>query len=1046
VPIKCPKCHTNNPETLKFCGECGTRLDLPQTPQISATRTLETTPDELGRGSLFAGRYEIIEELGTGGMGRIYRAFDKKIDEEVALKLIKPEIAAERKVLERFRNELRIARKISHPNVCRMHDLNEEGKTLYITMEYVAGEDLKSVIHRMGILAAGKAVFIARQVAEGLSQAHKLGVVHRDLKPGNIMIDKEGNAKIMDFGIARTLTAAGTTAEGAIIGTPEYMSPEQVEGKEADQRSDIYSLGIILFEMLTGRAPFEGETPFSIANKHKTEPPPNPRTLNPQIPAELSRVILRSLEKTKEKRYQTAEELIADLAAVEESLPTAERVAPKRKTITHREVTVKFQPRKFVIPVVALVVIAAAALLFLKPLLRKKATVAPKIENSIAVISFENLTGSPAYNDLIKAVPSLFITKFETMGFSYVATLERLRDLQKQMGKDPSAPIDPDTGFAACQREGIGAMVVGRITKAGNIFAIDVQVIDVATKKALASATSRGEGESSILLAQVDDLAGQIIQRLGRGALKTEAAQPISEVTTSSMEAYNYYLKGLEAFDRSYLTEARQYLLTAVEIDPAFAMAYRFLARTYSYLGLRKDMKEAGQKAMSLADRTTPKEKLYIQATYARLVEDDLEKRLRLAKHLVEKYPKDKEARWELGSSYLQLQLTDEAIRQYQAAVDLDPNYTPALNNLASMYATKGDLGKALEYAKRQVEVAPNEPNPLDGLGVIYTLMGQLDLAIEHFIKALSIKPDFYWSLRQISYVYGLKENYSEAIRWANEYAARSTVDSYKAEGYQLKAFYEYWTGSFQKALEDADMSRVVGDETQDPSVSIWSLWLKGSIYLDQKKFNLSKDVFNQGCDVAIKVSPPFAHLNSAGNELTMGWIEIEAGNIEAARKRLLILNHLLLENKKPDPGKYIEECQKTLSGKLLIVDGSFADAISILEGLRTFEFAGFDPETIYNGNLYQRETDIARAYEMKGDIDKAIGVLERRTHFNAATKDFRLTPPKFYYNLGRLYEKKSNNAKARANYAKFLDLWKDADPGLPEVEDAKKRLAGLNG
>ncbi len=201
---------------------------------------------------VFAGRYEIIEELGVGGMGRVYRAQDTKLNEEVALKLIKPEIAAEKRVVERFRNEIKTARKIAHKNVCRMFDFHEEGKTLYLTMEYVRGEDLKSLIHRMKIIPVGTALAIIRQVAEGLTEAHKLGIVHLDLKPGNIMIDKDGQAKIMDFGIARVRQEKGITGEGAVIGTPEYMSPEQVEGKEADQRSDIYALGIILFEMVTG--------------------------------------------------------------------------------------------------------------------------------------------------------------------------------------------------------------------------------------------------------------------------------------------------------------------------------------------------------------------------------------------------------------------------------------------------------------------------------------------------------------------------------------------------------------------------------------------------------------------------------------------------------------------------------------------------------------------------------------------------------------------------------------------------------------------------
>ncbi|GAH47891.1 unnamed protein product, partial [marine sediment metagenome] len=211
-------------------------------------------------------------------------------------------------------------------------DINEEKGTQYITMEYVPGEDLKSTVVRVGQLSVGKAVSVAKQVCEGLIEAHKLGVVHRDLKPQNIMIDKEGNVRIMDFGIARSLKTKGITAAGIMIGTPEYMSPEQAEMKETDQRSDVYSLGVILYEMVTGRLPFEGDSPLSIAMKHKSERPSDPRRLNTQISPELDRVILRCMEKDKKKRYQQAEELYSELDNLEKGLPTRERMVPKRKT------------------------------------------------------------------------------------------------------------------------------------------------------------------------------------------------------------------------------------------------------------------------------------------------------------------------------------------------------------------------------------------------------------------------------------------------------------------------------------------------------------------------------------------------------------------------------------------------------------------------------------------------------------------------------------------------------------------------------------------
>ena len=346
--IKCPKCQTDNPDTQKFCGECAT--PLPSSKKIPVTATLETPTEEFTRGTIFADRYEIIEELGKGGMGKVYRVEDKKIKEEIALKIIKPEIASDRKTIERFSNELKMARKIAHRNVCRMYDLGEEKGTHYITMEYVPGEDLKRLIRKVGQFSAGKTIFMASQVCEGLAEAHRFGVVHRDLKPQNIMIDEDGNARIMDFGIARTVKGKGITGAGVMIGTPEYMSPEQAEVKEVDQRSDIYSLGVILYEMVTGRVPFEGETPLGIAMKHKNEVPQDPRQINAQLTEDLSRVIMRCLEKDKEKRYQSAGEVSAELLNIEKGMPTTERIVSQKKPLTSREITVTFGLKKLFLP------------------------------------------------------------------------------------------------------------------------------------------------------------------------------------------------------------------------------------------------------------------------------------------------------------------------------------------------------------------------------------------------------------------------------------------------------------------------------------------------------------------------------------------------------------------------------------------------------------------------------------------------------------------------------------------------------------------------
>ncbi|MBN1224315.1 MAG: protein kinase, partial [Candidatus Aminicenantes bacterium] len=323
MTITCSKCKTRNTDKQRFCGECGAQLT--QTEDVAApTRTLEIPIPEMKAGIAFADRYEILEELGAGGMGKVYRAKDKKINEEIALKIIKPEVASDVKTIERFSHELKLARKISHRHVCRMYEFMEAGGIHYISMEYVSGKDLKRHIQEKGPLSEKDVRSIAKQVCTGLMEAHRMGIVHRDLKPGNIMIENDGQAKIMDFGIARSLHSRGLTVEGMIVGTPEYMSPEQVNGEEVDQRSDIYSLGAVLFEMITGRVLFEGESAFSVALKQKNEIPPDPQDFNPETSTEFSSVILKCLAKNREERYSSVEELLSDLNALEKGVGISE--------------------------------------------------------------------------------------------------------------------------------------------------------------------------------------------------------------------------------------------------------------------------------------------------------------------------------------------------------------------------------------------------------------------------------------------------------------------------------------------------------------------------------------------------------------------------------------------------------------------------------------------------------------------------------------------------------------------------------------------------
>ena len=1051
MTIKCPKCHSENPDTLNFCGECGTQIIPSDGPRVSKTLTLETPAEGLSRGTLFAGRYEIIEELGTGGMGRVYRVEDTKLKQEIALKLIKPEIAFDKKTIERFRNELRTARNVRHKNICGMYDLGEERGTHYITMEYVRGEDLKSLIRKMGLLSAGQAITIAKQVCDGLVEAHRLGVVHRDLKPQNVMIDTDGNARIMDFGIARSLEAKGITGAGMMIGTPEYMSPEQVEGKEVDQRSDIYSLGIILYEMMTGRVPFEGDTPFTIGMKHKVEMPKDPKELNAQIPQDLSQVILRCLEKEKGKRYQSAGEVRSELVNIEKGIPTTDKIIPERKPLTSRQITVTFGLKKVLIPAVVVTVLVVIAILIWQLLPKREAAHGPKIENSIAVISFENQTGDKAYDYLQKAIPNLLITSLEQRGSLYVATWERLRDLLKQTGKDEVEFIDSDTGFSLCRREGVGAIVLGSFVKAGDVFATDVKVLDVETKKILKSASARGRSVDSILERQIDELSREISEGIGLSERKITAdAQRIADVTTSSMDAYNEFLKGIEKYERYYYEEARKLFENSIKLDPNFAAAHQWLALTYGKLGDTKATTEILIKAKALAEKINEKDKLNIYALYAQVIENDVEKRIRILEELATKYPREKRIHYNLGIHYWNKKEFSAAIDAYSKALALDPNYGSALNGLGYTYADMGNYEKAIEYFEKYASVSPGDANPLDSLAEIYFQIGQLDNSIKKYQEAVEAKPDFFEAYWRVAYVYALKEEYQKAMDWIEQLIDRAPSPGIKAEAYLWKAFYHYWIGEVDRSLRALRLASEQAERVDNKFGQAYSAWIEGWINFDRGDKEKYQSLILSWFELMLKHPhsyrpAPSEQFYSAEYSFYLGLLDLKLGRIDSAKSRLKEMESLM---PKIDPvfrSRVAHSDLKIFTAEILLAGGSLDKAISTFEEEVLLEIPYMHSWLVLLYNTPYPRDVLARIYQKKEDLDRAITEYERLITFNPESKERRLIHPLFYFRLAKLYEQRDRGEKAIEHYQKFLDLWKDADAGRPEVEDARKKLAGIS-
>jgi serine/threonine protein kinase/Tfp pilus assembly protein PilF len=1038
--MKCPECNFENPADTKFCGECAAPLHPSEKISAPVTETLETPKEELTTGSTFAGRYQIIEELGKGGMGKVYKAQDIDLKEKVAVKLLKPEIAADKKTIERFRNELKFARKIRHKNVCQMYDLNKEEGSHYITMEYVDGKDLKSMIRMMGQLSSGKMIFIAKQICDGLVEAHRLGVVHRDLKPQNIMVDEDGNARIMDFGIARSLKTKGITAAGVMIGTPEYMSPEQVEGKDVDQRSDIYSLGIILYEMVTGRVPFEGDTPFTIGMKHKGEEPKDPKELNTQLPEDLNLVILRCLEKDKEKRYQSAGEVRAELSRIEKGIPTTEIEVPKRKPITSREITVTLGLKKLFIPALVVVAVVIAALIVWQLLPRKEAVLAPKIENSIAVISFENQTGDEAYDYLQKVIPNLLITNLENTGLHYVVTWERMHDLLKQIGKNDVEIIDRDSGFDVCRLEGIEAIVLGFFTKAGDVFHTDIKVLDTETKKILKSHISKGEGVDSILKTQIDELSREISEGLGLARQKIELTGAlITEVTTSSMEAYNFYIRGRDDFEKFYWEDALKFLKKAIELDPTFASAYLYLFYTNNRLGNAKAANEALKKAKSLFKKATEKENLYIDATYAINIERNQEKYIRTLNKLAEKYPKEKQAHYRLGYYYHGAGNLNKAMEEYKKGLELDPDHGLLLNQLGYVYSGLGEYERAMEYFQKYASLSPGDANPLDSMADMYFFQGKLDDAVAKFKEALEVEPDFL-SKGKLGYVLALMEDYSEALRWIEQYAAEAPTLGVEADGHLLKGLLYFWLGRYKESIINLQKATELAKSTENKDQEALAHWIKGWMHYDRGEFDLCwKEL-----DFDIEGIPLYTPAFKAVKSYSLGLVNLKEGKIESAKSRLPEIESYITE------GNFFEDWIRSrhalLLGEVLLAEGSTEKAVTICENISLSNKAPAphftEPLVCYNVPFLKDV--LAKAYLKNGDLDKAISEYEKLIIFDPKQEGRFLIHPKYHYKLAKLYEQKGSKAKAIEHYEKFLDLWKDADPGIAEVEDAKKRLTGL--
>ena len=752
MAAKCPKCDFDNTSDSKFCKECGTRLSSTQDTSSSPTKTLGTPLQKLTAGSLFAERYQIIEELGRGGMGVVYKAKDNKLQRTVALKFLPPEWTHNLQAKERFVREARAAASLDHPNICTVYEIDEAEERMFISMAFVEGESLKSRIGR-GILKLDEALGIGRQVAEGLKEAHKKGIVHRDIKSANIMVAETGQAKIMDFGIARVTGGTLLTQEGMTMGTVAYMSPEQARGEEVDQRTDIWSFGVVLYEMLGAQLPFKGEHDQAVVYSILNKQPKPVSDLRPEIPASIEQVVGKALEKNPDKRYQQIVELLDDLRSLSEGTePEGIRARLRKARLSRRKRAIRYAGLAS-----SLVIIALVAIIFFTGRL--------KAMDSIAVLPIENLTGDPGQEYFVDGVTDELIGQLAQIGALRV--ISRTSVMKYKGMKKPLPEIARELK--------VGALVEGTVHRVGGNVRVRVELIRALPEERNLWAQTYDRSIADVLV-MYSEMARAIAGKM-RVKLAPQEETRLASARQVNAEAYEAYLKGQFHFyklTRPDLDSALQYFEFALDKDPNYAQAYAGIAGVW--VGRQ-------QQGFVPTSEAAPRAK----AAAAKALE--LDSTLAEVHYTLAGIRTWTDWNWDGGAA------------EYRRAIELNPNYPDARAPFSHLLNIMKRPEEAMVQIKRALE--------LDPLNALFRGFYAMDLmyarryddAIALLLDTLKTSPNDLVALSTLRSAYHMKHMYKEALEvWKASYAARG---DHEAEQALARGFAEDgYQGALQRAAE----------------------------------------------------------------------------------------------------------------------------------------------------------------------------------------------------------------------------------------------------